>query len=561
MLVTMTATTETWINIPSSVQFEPSADSSPQPLSSSSQHRYLLVEAVMTSAVGLVLFTPQAVVGLIRGLRIASCADQLRLLGLDTQHVAGVVLNQASILVLEFLNLRHELAAFLSHLFNLANQSIVGCPKLLDLGSFHSSKTAGWRGGSGLGGRGSLGLGLLLGFHFGDLEKLLDLVLANIVQCLQVGSHSALANNLHDRTKNLGTAVSKSSGGLGQKLLTSFTDANQELHGTLLDLGVLVAEVGDDILHALRQAGRGENGVQGGSKSIGYRSLLLLEAIHDGLHNCGAVFTKALAEALREKLDTEGGLNNDSNVGVFHALGQAAGDLVEVGFLDTRDVECRVQSVNRFFSVLPLRGSELVAKVGGNLLADILRLSQIKGINFFGIFSLYFSFLAFFTTLGGSGKSFLLRSEQTFLLGRALGLDLFELCFQISLLGRLKLAPEHGLHSLPQPSVKLDRQVCSLSTDVLVGSTKGFGECFEHRFRVDNLAAIVVEDLCEGVECRGNVLGDLVVQAREHVLDDRSSDVEFNIEQNGFNGVLLDDGSGRRETFLHHWGNGLIPRP
>ena len=116
------------------------------------------------------------------------------------------------------------------------------------------------------------------------------------------------------------------------------------------------------------------------------------------------------------------------------------------------------------------------------------------------------------------------------MLGGTLGLDLLELCFQISLLGRLQLAPEHGLHSLPQPSVKLDCQVCSLSTDVLVGSTKGFGECLEHRFRVDDLAAIVVEDLCEGVEGRSDVLGDLVVQPRKHFLDDGSGNIELDVE-------------------------------
>jgi hypothetical protein len=89
-------------------------------------------------------FASQAVVGLLGSLCITSCANQLSLLGLDAQHVASVIFDQTSVLVLEFLDLRHELATFLSHLVNLAGESVVGSSKFLNLGSFHSSETTGW---------------------------------------------------------------------------------------------------------------------------------------------------------------------------------------------------------------------------------------------------------------------------------------------------------------------------------------------------------------------------------------------------------------------------------
>ncbi|KAI6763957.1 hypothetical protein HG530_007746 [Fusarium avenaceum] len=134
-----------------------------------------------------------------------------------------------------------------------------------------------------------------------------------------------------------------------------------------------------------------------------------------------------------------------------------------------------------------LRGE--AGPVGRDPFANVLRLGQIESVDFTNILALNVAFFTLLAAFGGSVKGFLLRSEQTFLFGGALSLDLLELRFQISLLFR------------------------GFSADVLVGSTEGFRECFEHGFRVDDLAAIVMENL-----------------PRKHVLDDWPGDVKFDIE-------------------------------
>jgi hypothetical protein len=62
---------------------------------------------------------PETFISLLRCFGITPSTDQLGFLGFDGEHVARVVFDESSILVLEFLNLGYQLGPVMSSVFDL----------------------------------------------------------------------------------------------------------------------------------------------------------------------------------------------------------------------------------------------------------------------------------------------------------------------------------------------------------------------------------------------------------------------------------------------------------